>query len=93
MRRERYRELRSGAAQVVILAVTDPREELRRLSGDAEGSECYVRGKGRMDSAHPHVGEAARAIHRKEEKTTPTIVPCAGPRLNLVNQVAIPETL
>ena len=36
---------------------------------------------------------AGRETYRTGEKATPTIVPCAGPCLNLDNQVGIPETL
>jgi len=50
-------------------------------------------GRGRMGSGQPDAGGAGRVVYRAKKETTPTIVPCAGPCLNLDNQVGIPQTL
>lgn len=56
----------------------------RRADWGAEGWTALER---------PDAGSADRETYRTGEKATPTIVPCAGPCLNLVTQVGIPETL
>jgi len=51
------------------------------------------RAEGWMAWKRSDADSAGRETYRTGEKATPTIVPCAGPCLNLDNQVGIPETL